>query len=187
MMPGSAPPANASRTADAASPSAERGTRKAASNSSRVALTPARRAGRPARKRTAWSRARSSRVSSTTVMLGTLCLQSLLVKYHNQRVTIWRPQIEHSGSRSIYEQIADRIEHDVIAGVLLHGSRLPTQRELADALGITTVTVTRAYREAARRGLLASTVGRGPFLRPAKRPTPAIDGEIDLSTTALHG
>src|SRR5258708_34931158 len=120
-------------------------------------------------------------------MLRTLCLQSRLVKYHNRCVTIWRPQIEHSGSRSNYEQIADRIEHDVIAGVLLHGSRLPTQRELADTLRITTVTVTRAYREAARRALLASTVGRGTFVRAAKGATAAIDEEIDLSTNVIHG
>lgn len=114
-------------------------------------------------------------------------MQSTLVKYHNLHVTIWRPQIEHSGSRSIYEQIADRIEHDVSAGVLLHGSRLPTQRELADTLGITTVTVTRAYREAARRGLLASTVGRGTFVRTSKGATAVIDEEIDLSTNVIHG
>lgn len=102
-------------------------------------------------------------------------------------MTIWRPQIDHSGSRSIYEQIADRIEHDVRGGVLLHGSQLPTQRELAEALGITTVTVTRAYREAARRGLLASTVGRGTFIRASKGATAAIEEEIDLSTNVIRG
>ena len=102
-------------------------------------------------------------------------------------MTIWRPRLEHSSSRSIYEQIADRIEHDVTGGILLHGSRLPTQRELADTLGITTVTVTRAYREAARRGLLASTVGRGTFVRAPKGVAPLTNESIDLSTNVIRG
>ena len=101
-------------------------------------------------------------------------------------VTIWRPTIGHS-TRPIYEQIADRLEHDVDGGVLLAGSRLPTQRELAGTLGITTMTVTRAYREAARRGLLASTVGRGTFVRAAEGAAVRPDDEIDLSSNIIHG
>src|SRR6058998_40617 len=108
-------------------------------------------------------------------MRTTYDLQSCLIKYDNHAVTIWRPHLTQSNAgpsprsipRPIYVQIADRIEQDVAGGVLLTGSRLPTQRELAEDLGITTVTVTRAYREAARRGLLASTVGRGTFVRGA--------------------
>jgi DNA-binding transcriptional MocR family regulator len=62
---------------------------------------------------------------------------------------------------------------------------------LAEALGITTVTVTRAYREAARRGLLASTVGRGTFVSiPGKGSEGALNAlhdEIDLSSNVIHG
>src|SRR5882724_4770112 len=121
-------------------------------------------------------------------MRTTYGLQSCIVKYDNHAVTIWRPHLTQSNAgpspRPIYVQIADRIEQDVTGGVLLTGSRLPTQRELAEALGITTVTVTRAYREAARRGLLASTVGRGTFVRGASTAA-SVDEEIDLSTNVV--
>lgn len=45
------------------------------------------------------------------------------------------------------------------------GARLPTQRDLADRLGVTTGTVSRAYAEAAHRGLVSGEVGRGTFVR----------------------
>jgi DNA-binding transcriptional MocR family regulator len=114
-------------------------------------------------------------------------LQSDGVKYDNVTVTIWRPR-PLQGSDPIYEQIADRIEHDVATGVLLPGSRLPTQRALARTLGITTVTVTRAYQEAARRGLLAATVGRGTVVRGAGLATGVpLTNEVDLITNVIQG
>ena len=53
------------------------------------------------------------------------------------------------------------------SGRLSAGDRLPPQRELAEALGVTVPTVTRAYSLAARRGLVGGEVGRGTFVRPA--------------------
>ena len=51
------------------------------------------------------------------------------------------------------------------AGSLPPGSRLPTHRDLADRLGISIHTVSQAYAEAERRGLVAGEVGRGTFVR----------------------
>src|SRR6185295_6462973 len=45
------------------------------------------------------------------------------------------------------------------------GSKLPPHRDLADHLGVTVTTITRAYTEAARRGLINGHVGRGTFIR----------------------
>lgn len=42
---------------------------------------------------------------------------------------------------------------------------MPTQRVLARQFGVTLTTVTRAYVEAQRRGLLSGEVGRGTFVR----------------------
>ncbi len=64
----------------------------------------------------------------------------------------------------LYKELADRIERDVSAGRLKPGQKLPTHRDLADALGINVSTITRGYREAERRGLVAGTVGRGTFV-----------------------
>lgn len=99
-------------------------------------------------------------------------------------MTIWSPRLpEEPGP--IYGRIADALERDVRAGMLVGGSQLPTHRELARELGITAVTVTRAYGEAARRGLVESSTGRGTFVRAARRDA-AVASEIDLATNTVH-
>ncbi len=75
------------------------------------------------------------------------------------------PRGQRSGP--IYQAIADAIGREIEAGRLKPGSRLPTQRVLARQLGVTLTTVTRAYVEAQRRGLLSGEVGRGTFVRPS--------------------
>jgi DNA-binding transcriptional MocR family regulator len=99
-------------------------------------------------------------------------------------VTSWLPDLQtRSGPR--YLAIAQAIADDTANGRLKPGVRLPTHRELADRLGVTVGTVTRAYAEAARRGLVSGEVGRGTFARRAMDGTvPAGEGEgvvVDLS------
>jgi DNA-binding transcriptional MocR family regulator len=101
-------------------------------------------------------------------------------------MTIWLPQLRRE--RPLYIEIADAIRQDLLRGTLKPGDRLPPQRELAFRLGVTTGTVTRAYAEAEKLGLLVGEVGRGSFLRapgsvaapfaPVRRDSPGI---IDLS------
>jgi DNA-binding transcriptional MocR family regulator len=101
-------------------------------------------------------------------------------------MTIWSPRLADS-PEPIYARIADALERDVRAGLLVAGSQLPTHRHLAHALGITAVTVTRAYAEAARRGLVESATGRGTFIRSARREAPlAANEELDLSTNIVN-
>ena len=50
-------------------------------------------------------------------------------------------------------------------GRLQGGERLPTHRDLAHHLKVTVGTVTRAYAEAERRGLVVGEVGRGTYVR----------------------
>ncbi|HUP63201.1 MAG TPA: PLP-dependent aminotransferase family protein [Thermoanaerobaculia bacterium] len=98
-------------------------------------------------------------------------------------MTIWAPRLQKSND-PIYARIADALERDVRKGVLVAGSQLPTHRDLARELGITPVTVTRAYSEAAKRGLVESSIGRGTFVR-ALRTNGATSKEIDLATNAI--
>ena len=90
----------------------------------------------------------------------------------------------------IYLAITDAIAAAIATDELKKGERLPTQRALAEALGVDLTTVTRAYAEARRRGLLQATVGRGTFVRTreplqaasADAPsTHASAGAVDLS------
>lgn len=79
------------------------------------------------------------------------------------RTILWRPAIRR-GDGPIWRAVVAALDADVAGGRLHPGDRLPTQRDLADALGIGLGTVTRAYREAERLGLVTGRVGRGTFV-----------------------
>lgn len=101
--------------------------------------------------------------------------------------TSWSPD-DLSPRGPVYIAIADALARDVKAGRLNAGERLPTHRELARVLGLNVVTVTRAYAEAKRRGLVEGEVGRGTFVTeggktPQNGATEAlqrIEGRIDF-------
>jgi GntR family transcriptional regulator len=65
----------------------------------------------------------------------------------------------------IEEQLADRIE----SGHVASGERLPAERDLALALGVSRMTVRQALASLAARGLVERGVGRGTFVRKAPR------------------
>lgn len=70
---------------------------------------------------------------------------------------------------------------DIAAGTLAPGTRLPTHRALADALGVTVGTISRAYAEAEKRGLTRGEVGRGTFVAGTGKlasPVPPVTGPI---------
>lgn len=67
--------------------------------------------------------------------------------------------------RPVYLALAGRIAQAIETGELGPGARLPTHRGLADALKISVQTVSRAYEELLRRGLIAGEVGRGTYVR----------------------
>lgn len=105
----------------------------------------------------------------------------------------WLPDLEaYAGPR--YKALVTAIKTAIDQGELLVDQRLPPQRLLADALGVTTGTVTRAYTEAERRGLVAARVGSGTYVLP--KPSGAKpdfyhleagreDGSIDLSLSLM--
>ena len=80
----------------------------------------------------------------------------------------WEPQLAPSAGPR-YAAIVQALAGDIEAGLLKAGDRLPTHRALADALGVSLGTVTRAYTEARRQGLIEGEVGRGTFVRDRER------------------
>jgi DNA-binding transcriptional regulator YhcF (GntR family) len=64
----------------------------------------------------------------------------------------------------VYRQIIEKITSLVAAGGLKPGDRLPPERELALQLGIARGTITRAYEELVRSGILEVAQGRGSFI-----------------------
>jgi DNA-binding transcriptional MocR family regulator len=100
-------------------------------------------------------------------------------------MTMWLPNLEGRGG-PVYRAIADAIDEGVQAGTLRGGARLPPHRDLADHLGVTVTTITRAYTEAARRGLTNGHVGRGTFIRGNEPEDLGNDtGLLDLSINVL--
>ncbi|MBS7811868.1 PLP-dependent aminotransferase family protein [Roseococcus sp. XZZS9] len=96
-------------------------------------------------------------------------------------MSVWMPDIAGRGG-PIYLAVVDAMAAAIAEGALRPGDRLPTHRALAEALGVDLTTITRAYAEARRRGLLEATVGRGTFVRsaaPLSRPQEA--GPVDLA------
>ncbi|MFZ5674796.1 MAG: PLP-dependent aminotransferase family protein [Pseudomonadota bacterium] len=75
----------------------------------------------------------------------------------------WVPTLtEWSGP--VYLRVVEALGADIANGRLARGQQLPTQRALAQALDIDLTTVTRAYSEARRRGLIEARVGQGTFV-----------------------
>lgn len=71
----------------------------------------------------------------------------------------------------LYRRIADALAAAIETGEAREGDRLPPQRHLAGALGVDLTTITRAFAEARRRGLIEATVGRGTFVRSGAQGT----------------
>jgi DNA-binding transcriptional MocR family regulator len=99
---------------------------------------------------------------------------------------MWTPLLDR-GDTPIYLAIADAIREDIRNGRLAPGVRLPAQRQLARTLGVDFTTVTRAYAEARRRGLIAARVGQGTFvMRPVSGDSreSLSGGVVDMSMNA---
>ncbi|WP_312710807.1 GntR family transcriptional regulator, partial [Stenotrophomonas sp.] len=64
------------------------------------------------------------------------------------------------GHGPVYLRIVQALERAVWSGTLRPGQRLPAQRSLASELGVDLTTITRAFNEARKRGLIDA---RGPL------------------------
>lgn len=79
-------------------------------------------------------------------------------------MSIWPPE-PGSLKRPAYRSLAQSIIEAIEAGELKPGTRLPTHRALSYDLGLSVQTVSRAYEELTRMGIVEGEVGRGSFVR----------------------
>jgi DNA-binding transcriptional MocR family regulator len=99
----------------------------------------------------------------------------------------WNLKLEGDGA-TFYERIANAIERDIRDGVLRNGSRLPPQRRLANQLGLSVGTITKAYLEIEKRGLVRGYVGRGTYITGASAEVMrggACEPLVDLSQSII--
>lgn len=64
----------------------------------------------------------------------------------------------------IYRRIASSLEADIAAGRLKEGDKLPSERAMAESLGISRMTARQALRHLAARGILVARTGQGTFV-----------------------
>jgi GntR family transcriptional regulator len=72
----------------------------------------------------------------------------------------WIPCLSFNGT-PLWRQIVCALEDAIGSGELRGGERLPSQRYIADSLGVHVNTVNRAMREAVTRGLIVARTRRG--------------------------
>lgn len=75
----------------------------------------------------------------------------------------WKPVI-NTKSKPLYLHISQLLEHDIKNGLILPGTKLPPQAELADYLGVNISTVSKAFKKCKLKGLLNTRVGSGTFV-----------------------
>src|SRR4051812_9252772 len=91
------------------------------------------------------------------------------------------PDVEHGDDLPVGVQLAWRLEALIRSGVLEPGERLPGVRELAAGAGVNVNTARAVYRRLEREGLALSLHGRGTFVAPAARVSPAL-GQLAAET-----
>ena len=89
----------------------------------------------------------------------------------------WSPLIA-DGHGPVYLRIVQALERAVWSGALRPGQRLPAQRALATELGVDLTTITRAFTEARKRGLIDARGPLGSFVAP---PQVELTQLVDLS------
>ncbi|GIU24258.1 PLP-dependent aminotransferase family protein [Shewanella sp. MBTL60-007] len=93
--------------------------------------------------------------------------------------TIWSPDLEsYTGAK--YLRLAQAAEDAIKSGALMANAKLPPQRLLADKLGVTVGTVTRAYALLEQRGYVQAKVGAGTFVKPSDYQ--AADQRVNFAT-----
>lgn len=78
------------------------------------------------------------------------------------------------GSGPAYRSLAERLRLLIADGRIMPGARVPSERELTDALGVSRTTVASAYRELRDRGYLVSRRGSGSVTALPSRIEPEL-------------
>lgn len=72
--------------------------------------------------------------------------------------------ISNTSKEPIYKQLEIQIIDQVVSGTLIENTPLPSIRKLARILGISVITVKRAYEDLEREGYINTISGKGSFV-----------------------
>jgi GntR family transcriptional regulator len=69
----------------------------------------------------------------------------------------------------MYKQVTDQLKDAIASGDLKPNDRLPSVRELSEALNVSAITVKRAYADLENDGYILTRAGLGSFVVPVER------------------
>jgi GntR family transcriptional regulator len=99
-----------------------------------------------------------------------------------------RFHLQPGDSRPLYVQIMDEVRRGLVRGTLSPEDALPSVRELASSLRINPRTVSQAYLELEREGLVRVRPGKGTYVasevRPERNQRPRLALEVARRTLA---
>jgi GntR family transcriptional regulator len=90
--------------------------------------------------------------------------------------------VSQAAAGPLYGQIVGNVRREVAAGRLRPHELLPSTRALAAALSVSVITVTRAYEELERAGIVYSRQGQGTYVAEAARDALQVE-ESEVWTT----
>ena len=86
--------------------------------------------------------------------------------------------LDENSSVPLYQQIYSKIRHAIVSGEVAPQSRLPAEQELVKRLGVSRITVKRAFNELAIAGLVRRYRGRGTVVT-YDSSTPTVKGSFE--------
>ena len=69
----------------------------------------------------------------------------------------------------MYKQVTDQIKDAIAVADLRPNDRLPSVRELSEALKVSAITIKRAYQDLETDGFILTRAGMGSFVVPVER------------------
>lgn len=94
-------------------------------------------------------------------------------------------EIDPRSTMPIYEQIMQKLKELCIKGVLKPGDKLPSVREMASMIIANPNTVSKAYKELEREGVIETLRGRGTFVSETVQKT-LDEGKMKMIKEALR-
>jgi len=101
--------------------------------------------------------------------------------------------VHPSSGVPIYRQLIDQVEALVAGGQLQPGDTVPSVRQVAAALGVNPMTVSKAWSRLEADGVLARDRGRGMVVAARQEPASLADRRVEVQplvdravTHALH-
>lgn len=95
-------------------------------------------------------------------------------------------QIDLKSRKAIYAQIIDNFKRLIISGAMQPDDKVPSIRDLAQAITVNPNTVQKAYRELESQGYFYTVLGQGSFIAaPDTQASEALSPEVEALYSQL--